>query len=130
MLSVMEGSPVKKTLLFVVISSLAVLMLLPVSASVNTTAGKLQVNSTTLNADGSPIPPYPPQATTTPVVVADGSPIPPYPPQSTTAAPVVIADGSPIPPYPPQKTITPVIVADGSPIPPYPPQFGVAATNA
>jgi len=129
MLSVMEGSPVKKTLLLVVISSLAVLMLLPVSGSVNTTGGKLQVNSVTLSADGSPIPPYPPQATA-PVVVADGSPIPPYPPQRTTATPVVIADGSPIPPYPPQKTVSSVIVADGSPIPPYPPQFSVAATNA
>jgi hypothetical protein len=132
MLSGMEGSPVKKTLFLVVISSLAVLMLLPVSASVNTTAGKLQPHGATLNADGSPMPPYPPQAiAASPVVIADGSPMPPYPPQRKTATSVVVADGSPMPPYPPQaQIVSPVLSADGSPMPPYPPQLNAATTNA
>lgn len=121
----------KKVLLLAVLSSLAVLMLLPVSASVNTTAGKLLLHGNTLNADGSPMPPYPPHAkTTTPTLVVDGSPMPPYPPHKT-AAPIVVADGSPMPPYPPHaKTAASILIADGSPMPPYPPHFGIEVTNA
>jgi hypothetical protein len=97
----------KKILCSVAVSFLAVLMVLPVTASVNVSSGKLFAPNSTLLADGNPIPPYPPQASNTDLVLAaDGNPIPPYPPQSMSGDLSLVADGNPIPPYPPQALNT------------------------
>lgn len=49
-------------------------------------------------------------------LVADGTPIPPFPPNPPVT---LVADGTPIPPFPPNPSVT--LVADGTPIPPFPP---------
>lgn len=82
----------------------AVLMVLPVTASVNNTSGKLPAPNLTLCADGNPIPPFPPQGfESSTALPADGNPIPPFPPQVSTST-ILAADGNPIPPFPPQIT--------------------------
>jgi hypothetical protein len=55
-------------------------------------------NAVVLQADGGPIPPFPPSVTSH-ELVADGGPIPPFPPRVTSRE--LIADGGPIPPFPP-----------------------------
>jgi hypothetical protein len=127
----------KKAAVAVAVLVFAALMVLPVVRSVNLSAGKpvtiertlpaygwhqpplspqpRSMDATTLVADGSPIPPFPPSVRQT--LVADGSPIPPFPP---SARQTLVADGSPIPPFPPSVRQT--LVADGSPIPPFPPR--------
>jgi hypothetical protein len=99
----------KKAALVVAVFAFAVLMVLPVTRSVNLSAGKPVTIDRTLSADGSPIPPFPPKpfAMDTGTFVADGSPIPPFPPQLVSMdASTLMADGSPIPPFPPQPRFT------------------------
>jgi hypothetical protein len=101
----------KKILTAVAVSLFAVLMVLPVTASVNISSGKLIAPNSTLLADGNPIPPFPPQAVgTESIFVADGNPIPPFPPQALNTNSSLIADGNPIPPFPPQAFSTTLIV--------------------
>jgi hypothetical protein len=101
MLQLQEGTPVKKALPVVVISFLAVLILLPVTGSVNNTASNLAFDKT-FYTDGSPVPPLPPHSKSLhSTVVADGSPVPPLPPHNVTSEPTLSADGSPVPPLPP-----------------------------
>ena len=86
----------KKTEIVVAVSALALLMVLPIVGFGNPSAGKLVTIDRTLSADGWPLPPGPPNSTTT--LVADGWPLPPGPPNSTTT---LVADGWPLPPGPP-----------------------------
>ena len=61
---------------------LAVLILLPVTRSVNTTVGNPVFNKGPVQADGAPVPPFPPkQLTSAATLVADGAPVPPFPPK-------------------------------------------------
>ena len=69
----------KRTVLVVSVSILAVSMVLPIMRSVNLSAGKSVTIDRTLRADGWPLP-LPPQSTQT--LVADGWPLP-LPPQLT-----------------------------------------------
>jgi hypothetical protein len=61
---------------------LAVLILLPVTRSVNTTVGNSVLDRGSLQADGTPLPPFPPKQRTSAVtLIADGAPVPPFPPK-------------------------------------------------
>lgn len=88
------------------LSLAAVAILVPLASSVNP-FGKHQGSSTTstsLKADGIPVPPLPPPKGTggaigSEVLVADGIPAPPLPPPKLT----LVADGIPVPPLPPPK---------------------------
>jgi hypothetical protein len=92
----------KKNLIAVAFSLFVVLMVLPVTGSVNNTPGKLFAPHTALLADGNPIPPMPPYGiTSVSFVAADGNPIPPMPPYGKTSSSLIAADGNPIPPMPP-----------------------------
>jgi hypothetical protein len=72
---------VKKNLYASAALLFAVLMVLPVTGSVNNSAGNLSNPNKVILADGSPIPPLPPYAfDSNTSIVADGSPIPPLPP--------------------------------------------------
>ena len=77
---------------------LALLIVLPVLCSVNTSAGSSVSNNSVLRADGWPVPPLPPRNTET--LVADGWPVPPLPPRNTE---MLVADGWPVPPLPPRE---------------------------
>src|SRR6266446_9936920 len=78
-----EGPPVKKIAIAVAVLVLAALMVLPIVRSVNLSAGKPITSDRILTADGSPIPPLPPNPPSIDAntLVADGSPIPPLPPK-------------------------------------------------
>jgi hypothetical protein len=79
--------------------SLAALMALPVLTPTKASPGKTVMQGTTIQADGSPMPPLPPHGkAVVSTIIADGSPIPPLPPQDQATD---AADGSPIPPMPP-----------------------------
>ena len=94
----------KKTAIAVAVLALAISMVLPVVRSVNLSAGKLITIDRTLIADGWPMPPFPPGASSMSVgvLVADGWPMPPFPPgASSMSAGVLVADGWPMPPFPP-----------------------------
>ena len=96
----------KKTALGVAVSVVAVLMLLPVVRSVNLSAGKPVTIDRSLGADGWPIPPFPPQASSNDIrtLLADGWPIPPFPPTVRSGDnQTLVADGWPIPPFPPKQ---------------------------
>jgi hypothetical protein len=99
-----------------VLSSLAIL--LSVAGRVNH-CGKysLGYEPPAIQADGNPLPPFPPTPTMN-QLVADGNPLPPFPPTPTTNQ--LVADGNPLPPFPPTRT-TNQLVADGNPLPPFPP---------
>jgi hypothetical protein len=73
----------KKVALLAAFSLLALLILLPVTSSVNQTVGNPVLDHRMLRADGSPIPPLPPKKLhrDSTSLVADGSPIPPLPPK-------------------------------------------------
>src|SRR5712692_167955 len=75
---------------------LAVLILLPVTRCVNTPVGNPVLDRGSLQADGTPLPPFPPKkrssATT---IVADGAPVPPFPPKKRSSATTIVADGAP-----------------------------------
>jgi len=81
----------KKIMLAVAVSVLAVLMVLPVVRFVNASPGDLVKIDRTLYADGAPLPPRlapkPPSVNAGTLLVADGGPLPP-----------------PIPPTPPLST--------------------------
>jgi len=80
----------KKIMLAVAVTVLAVLMVLPVVRFVNVSAGDLVKIDRTLYADGAPLPPRlapKPPSVNAGTLVADGGPLPP-----------------PIPPLPPQST--------------------------
>jgi len=96
----------KKTVLAVAVSVVAVLMLLPVVRSVNLSAGKPVTIDGSLSADGWPIPPFPPKASSSDIrtLLADGWPIPPFPPAILSGDnQTLVADGWPIPPFPPKQ---------------------------
>jgi hypothetical protein len=72
----------KKTSIFIALSVLVLLIVLPVIGSVNDLSSNYTVLVSTLRASGSPIPPNPPpNAPTLHVLTASGSPIPPNPPK-------------------------------------------------
>jgi len=98
----------KKTALAVAVSVVAVLMLLPVVRSVNPSAGKPVTIDRSLSADGWPIPPLPPKASSNDIrtLLADGWPIPPFPPTILSGDhQALVADGWPIPPFPPKQDL-------------------------
>ena len=103
----------KKIMLAVAVTVLAVLMVLPVVRFVNVSAGDLVKIDRTLNADGAPLPPRlapKPPSVNAGTLVADGGPLPPpIPPKPPSVnAGTLMADGGPlpppIPPKPPQST--------------------------
>jgi hypothetical protein len=97
----------KKVALAVVVSFFAVLMLLPVSGSVNNAPVQFSAPHSSLQADGAPIPPLPPHAVKAVTLDAqDGGPIPPLPPHSFASDMNLSADGAPIPPLPPHALAT------------------------
>ncbi len=83
----------KKIVLAVAVSVLAISMVLPIVRSVNVSAGKLVTIHQTLYADGAPLPP----------------PIPPKPPSAN--ANTLVADGAPLPPPIPPKPPVGQVVA-------------------
>lgn len=92
----------KKYAVFFGISFLALLIVLPVTCSVNHAIYNPAFNQRTLGADGSPLPaPIPHTTLATPTFMADGSPLPaPIPHTFLNTAPSVstlVADGSPLP---------------------------------
>jgi len=56
-LFIRRDTPLKKTILALAVSVLAVLMVLPIVRSVNLSAGKPDTIERTLRADGWPLPP-------------------------------------------------------------------------
>src|SRR6266566_1496497 len=129
-----RAPPLKKIMLAVAVSVLAVLMVLPVVRFVNVSAGDLVKIDRTLYADGAPLPPRlapKPPSVNAGTLVADGGPlpppIPPLPPPVNAGT--LVADGGPLPP--PIPPLPPpvnggTLGADGGPlpppIPPLPPQ--------
>lgn len=89
----------KKTVLAIAVSVLAVSMVTPIARFVNLSAGKPVAIDRIQYADGWPMPPKPPAANTE-TFVADGWPMPPKPP--SIAESTLVADGWPMPPKPPQ----------------------------
>ena len=102
----------KKTAIAVAVVALAVLMVLPIMRSVNLSAGKPVTSDRRLIADGWPMPPFPPNASSMDanILVADGWPMPPFPPGvSSMDANILVADGWPMPPFPPGASKTFVV---------------------
>jgi hypothetical protein len=98
----------KKVAILAALSLLALLIVLPITSSVNQTVGNPVLNNGTLRADGTPIPPLPPKKKLhrdSTSLVADGTPIPPLPPKKKLYrdSTSLVADGTPIPPLPPKK---------------------------
>ena len=86
-----------KILLTVGFSLIAVSLIVPASSSTKfrtTTTGTPH----TLQADGTPLPPLPPNVSGT-MLLADGTPLPPLPPNASGT--MLLADGTPLPPLPP-----------------------------
>ena len=81
-----------------------VLILLPVTRSVNTTVGNSVLRNGSTQADGTLLLPSVPKMAraSAAILVADGSPLPPPPKKPRASATTVVADGSPLPP-PPKK---------------------------
>ena len=71
----------------------AVLILLPVTHSVNTPVGNTVLQNGSIQADGNPGPPFPPKKprTASPTIIADGNPGPPFPPKKPRSAPSTIS---------------------------------------
>ena len=70
--------------------SLAALIALSVVTPTNHSPGKTVIEGITIQADGSPMPPFPPHSAVGEVTLAgDGSPMPPMPPHLLTGASVV-----------------------------------------
>ncbi len=67
----------KKVALICVLSLFALLIVLPITSSVNQTVGNPVLNNGTLRADGFPIPPPVKLHRNSTSLVADGFPIPP-----------------------------------------------------
>ncbi len=100
--------------LFVGFTLLAVLILLPVTRCVNAIVGNSPVlDRGSLQADGTPLPPFPPKKrANAPAIVADGTPLPPFPPKKLRASsPTFVADGTPLPPFPPKKRSAAITVS-------------------
>ena len=78
----------KGTALFSGFTLLAVLILLPVTRSFNTTVGNPVLDKGSVQADGAPVPPFPPKKprASAPAIVADGAPVPPFPPKKPRSA--------------------------------------------
>ncbi|HVS88424.1 MAG TPA: hypothetical protein VHF01_09420 [Candidatus Acidoferrum sp.] len=86
----------KKVAVLAALSLLALLIVLPITSSVNQTVGNPVLNNGTLRADGNPGPPLPPKKLHRDFtsLVADGNPGPPLPPKKLhrdSAAAFVIA---------------------------------------
>ena len=73
----------KKIAVLAALSLLALLIVLPITSSVNETVSNPVLYNGTLRADGYPIPPLPPKKlhSDSTSLVADGYPIPPLPPK-------------------------------------------------
>ena len=72
---------------------LAVVILLPVTHSVNTLVGNPVLHNGSIQADGTPGPPFPPKKprAASPAIIADGTPGPPFPPKKPRSAPITIS---------------------------------------
>ena len=94
----------KKLVVLFTVLFLAAFIVLP-----GTTDGKYNLSKPTV-ADGSPLPPFPPNPSGA-TLLADGSPLPPFPPNPSgtsrvNATDMLVADGSPLPPFPPNPSAT------------------------
>src|SRR5260370_37448818 len=87
----------KKVALICVLSLFALLIVLPITSSVNQAVGNPVLNNGTLRADGFPIPPPVKLHRNSTSLVADGFPIPP-PVKLHRTSTSLVADGFPIPP--------------------------------
>ena len=89
----------KKYALLAGISFFALLIVLPVTRSVNQTTYNPALNQQTLQADGAPLPaPIPHTAISSTPLIADGAPLPaPIPHTTINGASTLIADGAPLP---------------------------------
>jgi hypothetical protein len=92
----------KKYALLAGISFFALLIVLPVTCSVNHAAYNPALSQQTLQADGAPLPaPIPHTATSSSPLIADGAPLPaPIPHTAINSAPAassLVADGAPLP---------------------------------
>ena len=76
----------KKVAIVSVLSVFALLIVRPITSSVNQTVGNPVLNNGTLRADGYPIPPLPKLHRDSTSLVADGYPIPPLPKLHRTCA--------------------------------------------
>jgi hypothetical protein len=97
-----------KVAVICVLSLFALLIVLPITSSVNQAVGNPVLNNGTLRADGTPGPGLPPKKqlhSTSTSLVADGTPGPGLPPkkQLHSTSTSLVADGTPGPGLPPKK---------------------------
>jgi len=113
----------KKYTVVAAISFFALLIVLPVTCSVNHSAYNPAVGQRIQQADGSPMPaPIPHTAVLSQSLVADGSPMPAPIPHTAVSSQSLVADGSPMPAPIPHATGNgtesgSALIADGSPMP-------------
>jgi hypothetical protein len=103
----------RNVVVFLGLTLLAVLILLPVTRSVNAPVGNPILDKGSVQADGTPLPPFPPKKprASSIIVVADGTPLPPFPPKKPRSSSItIVADGTPLPPFPPKKPRTAAIM--------------------
>jgi len=80
----------KKVAILCVLLLIALLIVRPITSSVNQTVGNPVLNNGTLRADGYPIPPLPKLHRDSASLVADGYPIPPLPKLHRTSAAALV----------------------------------------
>jgi len=106
----------KKYALPVGIPFFALLIVLPVTCSVNHAAYNPALNQQTLQADGAPLPaPIPHTAISSSLLIADGAPLPAPIPHTTidsaSSASSLVADGAPLPAPIPHESGNTFVVA-------------------
>jgi hypothetical protein len=101
----------KSQALFVSLSILACLIVLPVIRSVNASAGNHQAPATSLISEGNPMPSPIPPVTSLDMLMAEGNPMPsPIPP--VTNLDTFVAEGNPMPsPVPPSPHSVELMIA-------------------
>lgn len=80
----------KKVAILCVLLLFALLIVRPITSSVNQTVGNPVLNNGTLRADGYPIPPLPKLRPDSTSLVVDGYPIPPLPKLHRTSAAALV----------------------------------------
>jgi hypothetical protein len=82
----------KVAVLLVGFTLLALLIVLPVTRSVNNIVGNPVLHNGSIQADGTPLPPFPPKKrASAPTILADGTPLPPFPPKKPRSAAIKAA---------------------------------------
>jgi hypothetical protein len=75
----------KKTALVLALCALTLIIVLPTNTFVNNSTGSSTGIDRIQQADGQPLPPFPPKSSVAAMntLVADGQPLPPFPPAAT-----------------------------------------------